>query len=928
MPPTNSSPAVFLSYSRADREACIALRAALEQVGVTVFRDEDSTRAGDRWITRLEDVLLNCSAFVILVGRDGVQRWVGAELQIALTRYLSAGDDTHRMLIFPVLLDGAKPETLPPFLALFQAIRWLPADPVPGTLIEAIVTRAGRAEPLQTTVDCPFLGLNAFGREDAKLFFGRRRETLEALSFLGTDQQTNPDSLAGTGGANYHFWLQIEGNSGAGKSSLVNAGMLPMIEQGALWARTGFERWRILGPMMPGREPTDKLAEVLERTLVAEPDARDSLRRVKRLREDERALAFQLREHQDGRTGFLLVLDQFEELFTFAEYEQRRLFDALLAAALQDPECPLFVISTIRADFLDRLDQLPRLQSIYNSHCRRYFLPVISEQGLREIIEEPARLAGLDVHDVTAAILNDARDEIGALPLVENALLRLWQHREGNRLSAEWYLRENGIAGMLRASADALLDQIQSSVPKGRMAALELLLRLTRVSDDGRHSRQRITREEAAFAAGYGNQSRGEQVLRLLSGERPLDARGTHTGALRLVTIHTEQGRQYVDLIHETLIRARGRDESTGKRTGYWPALYDYVEENRDRDLHWQQLKYQAELWARCRGLTRFWKLAYFGLGRYRKLRVPAETDEGRFLSWSRWARRGVLSVMVLLAGFAGQSLYWAASNDLPLASMVTLQRFRMGYQPIPRFAGIPPGSFDMGEHDMEYLAQIEGESLPNFGVPNRRGVQVAKGFRLSQYEITYDEYDFYVWQQRAAGNVSLKYPTTAKGGRGLHPVVNVNWWEAANYAKWLGLRTRQACRLPTEVEWEYAARAGTSTVYWWGDSVGTGNANCANCGSPWDRDQSAPVGSFKPNRFGLYDVLGNVWEWTCSAWAPHFDENHEEKCAGDHPLERRVIRGGSYAFDPRDARSGSRRGLVPNDRRLNAGFRVLCSAD
>src|SRR5581483_2233086 len=136
---------------------------------------------------------------------------------------------------------------------------------------------------------------------------------------------------------------------------------------------TGFERWRILGPMMPGTQPTDKLAEVLERTLVAEPAARDSLRRVKQLQEDERALAFQLREHQDGKTGFLLVLDQFEELFTFAEHGQRLRFDALLAAALQDPECPLFVISTVRADFLDRFDQLPRLQSIYNSHCRRYF---------------------------------------------------------------------------------------------------------------------------------------------------------------------------------------------------------------------------------------------------------------------------------------------------------------------------------------------------------------------------------------------------------------------------------------------------------------------------------------------------------------------------------------------------------------------------
>ena len=105
--------------------------------------------------------------------------------------------------------------------------------------------------------------MSAFRQSDARLFFGRRQETLEALAGLGDQQQTNPERLAGSGGSAYHRWLQIEGNSGAGKSSLVHAGMLPMIERGALWARTGFERWRILGPMMPGANPLAKLAETL-----------------------------------------------------------------------------------------------------------------------------------------------------------------------------------------------------------------------------------------------------------------------------------------------------------------------------------------------------------------------------------------------------------------------------------------------------------------------------------------------------------------------------------------------------------------------------------------------------------------------------------------------------------------------------------------
>jgi len=116
---TKPTQQIFLSYSRTDREACIALRSALEQAGLSVFQDEDAIRVGDRWVTQLEQALKNCNAFVLLVGRDGIQRWVGAEVQIALSRHLSPHDDAERLPIFPILLDDATPESLPPFLALF-----------------------------------------------------------------------------------------------------------------------------------------------------------------------------------------------------------------------------------------------------------------------------------------------------------------------------------------------------------------------------------------------------------------------------------------------------------------------------------------------------------------------------------------------------------------------------------------------------------------------------------------------------------------------------------------------------------------------------------------------------------------------------------------------------------------------------------------
>lgn len=927
MPPTLQTEPVFLSYSRTDLAAAVALRSALEQAGLSVFRDEDAIRVGDRWVTRLQEALQGCSAFLLLVGRDGVRRWVGAEVQVALIRHLSPQDEAQRLPIFPVLLEGAQPEDLPPFLALFQTACWSPADPAPEALLDAIQTRAIRFDVLPAFEGCPFLGLHAFGRGDARLFFGRRQETLETLAGLGDQQQTNPDQLQGSNGAAYHRWLQIEGNSGAGKSSLVAAGMLPMIEQGALWARTGFERWRVLGPMLPGRDPLAKLAEVLEHGLIADPAQRDSLGLQGRIEQDERALARRLRDFKQDQTAFLLVVDQFEELFTFAKDEPRQRFDALLAHALQDPECPLFLITTVRVDFLDRLERLPRLQALSNSHCKRYFLPTISEHGLREVIEQPARLAELDVREVTAAILEDARDEIGALPLVENALFTLWQHREGNRLSGERYRRENGIAGMLSAQADALLERIDRAVPSGRPAALELLLRLTRIHDEGRHTRQRITREEAVLVAGNGNETLGERVVQLLSGERSLDVPGVApTGALRLITTSKEQDHRYVDLIHETLIRARGKDAQTGQRIGYWPTLYRYIEDNRDRDLHRQQLKFQTEHWLQSHGFGRLWHLAGWGsLGRYRRLRVPKDSDEGRFLFWSRWAARGLTLLLVLVIGFLGESFFWTRKHDLPLDSMLMQQRYRLGYAPLPEFVPIPAGSFAMGEQDTEFLKQIPEGFIPNFGAPGRP-VEIAKSFRLGKHEVTYEQFDYYVWEQQRQGHNDIQFPTTAKGGRGTRPVVNVTWIEATAYTQWLGERVHQNCRLPTEAEWEYAVRAKTHTAYPWGDDVGRNQANCDGCGSLWDNDQSAPVGSFPANAWGLHDTSGNVWEWTCSEWREQFAGN-EQQCADQGSLELRVVRGGSWPADPAFVRSAARDSGAPDLRGDGLGFRVWCSS-
>ncbi|MFZ6741993.1 formylglycine-generating enzyme family protein [Undibacterium sp. JH2W] len=156
--------------------------------------------------------------------------------------------------------------------------------------------------------------------------------------------------------------------------------------------------------------------------------------------------------------------------------------------------------------------------------------------------------------------------------------------------------------------------------------------------------------------------------------------------------------------------------------------------------------------------------------------------------------------------------------------------------------------------------------------------------FEIAETEVTFAEWDACVKDGGCASPVSefvfenrpikppcvagaaCQYPDDESWGRGKRPVINVSWDDVQLYLKWLNVKTAGHYRLPTSVEWEYAAAAGASTDFPWGAKLGKNNANCDGCGSQWGGKQTAPVASFKPNRFGLYDMLGNVEEWvsTC----------------------------------------------------------------
>jgi formylglycine-generating enzyme required for sulfatase activity len=136
--------------------------------------------------------------------------------------------------------------------------------------------------------------------------------------------------------------------------------------------------------------------------------------------------------------------------------------------------------------------------------------------------------------------------------------------------------------------------------------------------------------------------------------------------------------------------------------------------------------------------------------------------------------------------------------------------------------------------------------------------VTIARPFAVSKFEQTFAE-----WNACIADGGCEQHEASDEGwGRGRQPVINITWNDAKSYAAWLSKVTGKSYRLLTEAEYEYAARSGTQTTYPWGDEIGKNNASCNGCGSQWDGINPAPVGSFAPNRFGLYDMVGNVWEW------------------------------------------------------------------
>lgn len=293
-----------------------------------------------------------------------------------------------------------------------------------------------------------------------------------------------------------------------------------------------------------------------------------------------------------------------------------------------------------------------------------------------------------------------------------------------------------------------------------------------------------------------------------------------------------------------------------------------------------------------------------------------------RLFFWSSW----VLALsLISVGGVYAYAQYLAQKYDLPKVYHSKAALWVLGInRPFPLLVDIPKGRFEMGSNDGE-----DSEKPVHT-------VTIDYAFKIGQYEVTFEEYDYYLWSMRQRGFNSLEKLADVGWGREKRPVINVNWNEAQGYVQWLTQTNPEGlvCRLPSEAEWEYAARAGTTTKFYWGDEPNRAYANygqeecCDGLAEGVDEwVNTAPVDSFKPNAWGLYDMSGNVHEWIQDTWHSDYTGAPTDGSAWETgEFTRRVFRGGSWYSPSNVLRSSTRGHISVNYRNDSFGFRIVCS--
>lgn len=918
---------IFLSYHTPDRAIALALKGAMEAAlpGADVFLDQTHLRAGHLWQPALFDAIAKAQAFLILVSTR-VGEWQKFEYYEALDR--KAKDDAFILLPVIIADPAAGPAANLPGLA---QLHWIestePAAPDPlAKILSALQSRAPEKSPEPWRAINPYRGLVALEEQDADFFFGRERETGDILAKI----------VAASG-----RFIALVGNSGVGKSSLVQAGVIgslkrqrwPGRQQPWPQALKDSRAFAYLA-MKPGEDPIDALmAEVAALWFPdpTEPKRVDRRREwAERLRHGKARFADVVKATDDHlRTELALTpppriclyIDQGEELYVRTPRAERKRFSEIIADGLADIPQRLIVMTSQRADYYGELQANAALFDV----TERIDVPPLKADDLAVVLREPARVlgAGFESDDLIGHVVRAAQGQAGALPLLADLFTDLWERmRERGdgtlRVSDRREIIQVGAA--LCRRADQFLAQHQD---KADAVKRLFTLRLAHVPRQGEPVRARWERDARG---GTGSPDAEWALAEQLAGPE-----------WRLLVTGETDGKATAEVAHEILLKT-------------WPTLEHWLENEREflvwrGEIAAQREDYekatvaggreqrQALLMGLPLDAARTWLAAR---------RVDIEPTDRAFIEASVRAVRAAarnrqrlqaliyLLLIGVIAGLVGWMNQDSVKEQWRLAMTIRPyirdharpyvlsaereralkpgERFQECDKDCPEMVVLPAGQFIMGSPPSE-------DSGNGTGPPHE--VTIAKAFAVGRFDVTFDEWDACVRYGACDSKIS-----DSGWGRGRQPVINVTWEDARTYVDWLSKVTGRSYRLLSEAEWEYAARAGSNTVYSFGDdpaALGEYAWYSANSGN-----RAHPVGEKKPNGFGLYDMHGNVWQWVADCVHNSYKGAPRDGSVwtnGD--CTRRVNRGGSWFLPPQFLRSARRFAGTPVIRNYDLGFRV-----
>jgi WD40 repeat protein len=544
---------VFLSYNRKEEAVVERIAERLKREGIEPWLDKWCVSPGGDWQDEVADGLRRSTSCAVFVGPGGIGDWERLELKLATVRMAKDRNFRVFLVLLPGLPDPFDTSLLPPFLSTrtWVDLRKGVADPRAfQTLINAVKgVPSGPEIPIAPRDDeCPYRGLRAFDEKHAKFFFGREGDVQRLVEKLKASR-----------------FLAVLGPSGSGKTSVVRAGLIWTLKKGAL---PDSDTWSIR-VFTPGAHPLTSLAA----NIVHLNPQSSGLKNLDELRADERALnmaaSVALAERPQSER-VVWVVDQFEEVFTLCRDEAERMkFITNLLYAATVPGGRSVVVLTIRADFYQKCVAYPELSA--QVAAQQFLVSPLSAEGLKQAIAEPAWRVRLEFEPgLVETILDDVKSRPGALPLLEHALLELWERRRGRRLTLEAYRETGGVEGAIAKRADTIFETLDGE----RQAIVRrVMLRLTQPGEGTEDTRRRATLGELVTQPDEEEKVRG--VIGALT-----DARLLTTGG------DLEDGTEVVEISHEALIRG-------------WPRLRGWIEEDRQGFRIHRQLTEAALEWQR-----------------------------------------------------------------------------------------------------------------------------------------------------------------------------------------------------------------------------------------------------------------------------------------------------------------------------------------